>query len=144
VASDELSERVSAAVVRARAKLAAARHLLDGGFGADAVPSAYYAAFHVAEAALAVEGDEPRSHEGLKSLFGLRFVKTGRLPAELASILRELKDERENGDYSIFPAITEEEARRAVDSAERFVAALEEFLRELGFVLPEQDSGHTG
>ena len=133
MASDELSERVSAAIARARDKLAAARHLLEGGFGADAVPPAYYAVFHMAEAALAIEGDEPRSHEGLKSLFGLRFVKTGRLPPELASILRELKDERENGDYSIFPAITDEEAERAVASAERFVDAIEEFLAEQGY-----------
>lgn len=133
MANDELAERVKAAVTRAREKLAAARHLLEGGFGADAVSPAYSAVFHMAEAALAVEGYEPRSHEGLKSLFGLRFVKTGRLPAELASILRELKDERENGDYSIFPAITEEEAHRGVESAERFVHAVERFLAEQGF-----------
>jgi uncharacterized protein (UPF0332 family) len=82
---------------------------------------------------LATEGDEPRSHEGLKSLFGLRFVKTGRLPGELASILRELKDERQNGDYSIFPAISDQEARRAVESATRFVDEVEEFLRREGF-----------
>lgn len=132
MASDELIERVRAGVVRAREKLAAARHLLDGGFTADAVPPAYYAAFHMAEAALALEGDAPRSHEGVKSLFGLRFVKTGRLPAELASALRELKDERENDDYSVFPAITEEDARRAVESAEKFVRAVESFLHEQG------------
>lgn len=133
MATDELAERLKASFTRAREKLAAARHLLEGGFGADAVPPAYYAAFHVAEAALAVEGDEPRSHEGLKSLFGLRFVKTGRLPAELASILRELKDERENGDYSVFPAISDEEAEQAVVSATRFVDAVEEFLQKEGF-----------
>jgi uncharacterized protein (UPF0332 family) len=133
VAADELTERVKAAVARAREKLAAARHLLDGEFWPDAVPSAYYAAFHMAEAALAVEGDAPRSHEGLKVLFGLRFVKTGRLPAELASILRELKDERENGDYSIFPAISQEEAERAVEAATRFVDTVEDFLQAQGF-----------
>lgn len=133
MASDDLTQRVEAAFARSREKLAAARHLLEGGFGADAVSPAYYAAFHMAEAALALEGDEPRSHEGLKSLFGLRFVKTGRLPAELASILRELRDERQNGDYSVFPAITDEEARRAVESAERFVDAMEEFLAQEGF-----------
>ena len=133
MASDDLGPRVSAAITRAREKLAAARHLLDGGFGADAVPPAYYAAFHMAEAALATEGDEPRSHEGLKTLFGLRFVKTGRLPAELASILRELKDERESGDYSIFPALTGDDARHAVESAERFVDAIQTFLEGQGF-----------
>lgn len=80
MATDEIAERVKAAFARAREKLAVARHVLDAGFAADAVSPAYYAVFRVAEAALAVEGDEPRSHKGLKSLFGLRFVKTGRLP----------------------------------------------------------------
>lgn len=69
---------------------------------------------------------------GVPRLFGIRFVKTGRLPAELASILRELKDERENGDYSVFPAITAEEARRSVNAARRFVDALEAFLHDQG------------
>jgi len=133
VATDELAERIKAAFARARQKLAVARHVLAGGYPADAVSPAYYAAYHAAEAALLVEGDQPRTHEGLKSLFGLRFVKTGRLPEELASILRELKDERQNGDYSVFPAITTEEARRSVADAERFVDAVEAFLRAQGF-----------
>jgi uncharacterized protein len=138
VATDELAERIKAAFSRARDKLAVAKHVLAAGYPADAVSPAYYAVYHAAEAALLVEGDEPRSHEGLKSLFGLRFVKTGRLPAELASILRELKDERENGDYSIFPAISAEEAERAVAAAERFVAAVEAFLQAQGFATADR------
>lgn len=133
MATDELAERIKAAFARARDKLAVAKHVLAAGYPADAVSPAYYAVFHAAEAALLIEGDEPRSHEGLKSLFGLRFVKTGRLPEEMASVLRELKDERENSDYSIFPAITTEEAERAVISAERFVATLAAFLHAEGF-----------
>jgi uncharacterized protein (UPF0332 family) len=133
MATDELAERIKAAFGRARDKLAVAKHVLAAGYPADAVSPAYYAVYHAAEAVLLVEGDEPRSHEGLKSLFGIRFVKTGRLPVELASIIRELKDERENSDYSIFPAITVEEAERAVTSAEHFVTALETFLHGLGF-----------
>jgi hypothetical protein len=52
----------------------------------------------------------------------------GRLPAELGSVLRELKDERENGDYSVFPAITAENAARAIAAAEKFVREMETFL----------------
>ena len=59
--------------------------------------------------------------------------KPGGFPKSSAFILRELKDERENGDYSIFPAISAEDAERAVASAERFVAALEAFLQAQGF-----------
>jgi uncharacterized protein (UPF0332 family) len=126
--AEELDERVKAAISRAKDKLLVAKKVLEAGFPAESVPPAYYACFHVAEAALALEGIEPKTHEGLKSAFGLHFIKTGRLPAELGSILRELKDERENGDYSVFPAITEEDAKRAIASAETFVSALQSFL----------------
>ena len=131
--ADELHTRVKAAFARARDKLTVAQKILELGFSAEVVPPAYYACFHAAEAALAIEGDEPKTHEGLKSLFGLRFVATGQLPAELASILRELKDERESGDYSVYPAITEADALRAVASATRFVDALATFVRSRGF-----------
>jgi len=70
----------------------------------------------------------------LKSLFGLRFVQSGRLPAQLASTLRALKDERENGDYSVFPAITEEDAQSAIADAVAFVGAVAVFLEGQGFV----------
>jgi uncharacterized protein (UPF0332 family) len=42
--------------------------------------------------------------------------------------LRALKDERENGDYSVFPAITEADAKHAIVSAETFVEAMRAFL----------------
>ncbi len=41
MASDDLTQRVEAAIARSREKLAAARHLLEGGFGADAVSPVY-------------------------------------------------------------------------------------------------------
>lgn len=67
MATDELAERIKAAFARARDKLAVAKHVLAAGYPADAVSPAYYAVFHAAEASLLVEGDEPRSHEGLKT-----------------------------------------------------------------------------
>jgi uncharacterized protein (UPF0332 family) len=129
--ADELAERIEAAFSRADEKLRVARKVLEAGFPAEAVPPAYYACFHVAEAALSLEGIAPRTHEGLKAAFGLHFIKIGRLGTELGSILRELKDERENGDYSLFPAITVADAERAVAMAERFVIALREFVQSV-------------
>ena len=126
--ANDSNERIKAAFARAMDKLQVARKVLEAGFPAEAIPPAYYVYFHVAEAALSLEGVEPRTHEGLKSAFVLHFIKSRRLPAELGSILHELKDERENGDYSIFPAITVQDAERAVSSAERFVDAMAKFI----------------
>jgi uncharacterized protein len=131
--ADDLHERVAAAFRRAREKLRVADSVLAAGFAADAVSPAYYACYFAAEAALATEGDEPRTHEGLKSLFGLRFVRSGQLPVELASILRELKDERQNSDYSVFPAISDTDATSALARAAQFVTALAEFLAARGY-----------
>jgi uncharacterized protein (UPF0332 family) len=135
--ADDLHERISAAFRRAREKLAVANRVLEAGFAADAVPPAYYACYFAAEAALASEGDEVRTHEGLKSLFGLRFIRPGLLPARLGSILRELKDERQSSDYSVFPAITETDAAESLKRAHEFVAALADFLETRGFATKE-------
>ena len=41
------------------------------------------------------------------------------------------------GDYSVFPAITREDAEAAVTAAEGFVAEVEKFLQAQGFTTRE-------
>jgi uncharacterized protein (UPF0332 family) len=124
---------VRAGIERARQMLAAGRDTLRLGHLDTAVSRAYYACFHAAEAALRLEGQEPRSHEGVKNLFGLLLVRPGKLDKELAAILADLKDEREEGDYALFSTVSEEDATLAVDRAERFVAELARYLSAAGF-----------
>jgi uncharacterized protein (UPF0332 family) len=68
VADDSVTVQVAAGIERARRMLSAARDNLRLGHVDTAVSRAYYAAFHAAEAALRIEGQEPRSHQGLKNL----------------------------------------------------------------------------
>jgi hypothetical protein len=135
VAGDPLTLQVAAGIERAERMLDAARDNLRLGHLETAVSRAYYAAFHAAEAVLRVEGQEPRSHQGLKNLFGLLLVKTGRLPVELGRILADLKNGREEGDYALFPTVAVEDASRAVTDAEHFVADIVAHLRGRGFAV---------
>jgi uncharacterized protein (UPF0332 family) len=77
---------------------------------------------------LLTERLEARTHAGTISLFGERFVKTGRMPADLGRELHELKDLREHADYARGFAATEEAARRDASRAHRFCEAVRAWL----------------
>ncbi|MGH2765903.1 MAG: HEPN domain-containing protein [Actinomycetota bacterium] len=110
-------------------ELAAARHLVEGGFMPQAVSRAYYAAFRAAEAALGVVGETRSKHAGVISAFVRHVVKAGGLDEETGRILRSLFERRNLADYvpiEVPPA----EAASAIQDAERFVAAVAAWLAE--------------
>ena len=131
-----LEGRVRNRIDRARAKLATAQRLLASEDWDDAISRAYYAAYHAAHALLLVVGLEPRSHAGTVSLFGFHFIKTGQLDAKLGRALREIKEDRENGDYAEVTFFEPDDARARVQEAQSLVDAAVELL--------QRDHGLTG
>ncbi len=113
---------------KAEEKLQAANTLLKEDFIDDAISRAYYAIFHAASAVLLSEGITVESHSALKTMFGLRFIKAGKIDKKYAKYLSKLKDERENGDYDIFTSFEREDAVEAIEEAKAFVEAMKEFL----------------
>ena len=93
---------------------------------------AYYAMFHAACAALVtVVGDRPeasiKTHRGLIGAFGKYVVQGGHLPMELGSALNKAERLRKIADYTGDP-VTVDDARWALEQAERFVGAIRERL----------------
>jgi len=86
------TELIKGYIAKGRDKLSAARDLLQRQHYDDAVSRAYYAAFHLAQAALLVEGQQAESHKGVVMLFGLLLVKTGKIDRRFGKILANLKD----------------------------------------------------
>lgn len=82
-----------------------------------------------ATALACAEGLHPSDHDGLKTLLGLRFVKTGFLTAEMGKKFERLQEERGNCDYDNYVAYDAEDAIEEVASAHRFVEAARELLR---------------
>lgn len=64
---------------RAGKALMAARALLEHELFEDCISRSYYAVLHAAKAALTITGVTARSHHGVRSMFGLHIVKTGKL-----------------------------------------------------------------
>jgi len=107
---------------RAREELRAAQSLLDSGFPSQALSRAYSAGLQVAVATLAVLGETPATDAGVISAFGRRVVSAGAVDHEHGRTLRQLFEDRNDVEAGLLSA-PDEEARRAIESAERLVEA---------------------
>jgi uncharacterized protein len=114
---------------RARQEVAAARHLADGGFAAQAISRAYYGAFYAAEAALHLLGETRSKHAGVIAAFVQLLIKTGEVEPQVGRLLRSLFDRRGGADYDWVDPPPEAEAEAAIRDAEEVVGAVEAWLR---------------
>ena len=124
----ETKSLIKAYIEKAKEKLATAGNLLDEGSYDDSVSRAYYAAFHAASAMLLTEGLSADTHRGLINLFGLHFVRTGKIAKKYGRYLSNLKDDREMGDYEVFSTIDKAVAEKALNEAREFVAVVGKYL----------------
>ena len=110
----------------ARRNLATDRLLLANDFVADAGRSAYMAAFHAALAYLnAVTGKEPKTHGGTHSEFARLVRDDPRLERNLAAFPGQAYLMKDAAEYGGGVPSTYEHVGTSLESAERFVAAIE-------------------
>lgn len=121
---------IIAQIEKSKEKLNAAKALLKDGFRDDAISRAYYSMFHAASAVLLSAGISVDSHSALKNMFGLHFVKTGKIDKKFSRWLNKLKDERENGDYDIFTSFDIEDARVDIQEGEEFLEEMKKYLTQ--------------
>lgn len=120
---------------KAHDDLRTAREMLRVQGWRGAVNRAYYTVFHVASAALLWRDIERAKHSGVMSAFGEFLVKPGLVEPEYARIYADAREWREEQDYSdAARRLNESTATPIVNSAERFVARLERYLREAGAI----------
>lgn len=117
----------AAGFARSDQELAAARTLAAGGFNAQAISRAYFAAFYAAEAALLKLGETRSKHSGVISAFGKHVIKEGGFEEATGSLLRSLFESRNEADYDL-AAVPAGEADVAIRDADRFVAAVHKWL----------------
>ena len=114
---------------RSREELAAARFLAGGGFQAQAVSRAYFAAFFAAEAALLALGETRSKHSGVISAFVRLLVRGGQVDQDSGRLLRSLFERRNQADYAPVD-VPAEEADAAIRDAEHVVSAVETWLEQ--------------
>lgn len=118
----------------AREALAGSQYNIDGGYYAIAVNRAYYAVFYAANALLATKGLARGKHSGTVSAFRQSFVKTGLIEPEYSDIYGSLMDDRHVSDYDMNTTLEPERAESNVQSARKFVARIETYLSQAGWL----------
>jgi uncharacterized protein (UPF0332 family) len=119
-----LRQRVRTFWDKSAERLRAARLLFEQGFYEEAISVAYYATLWAARALLLTEGAEPRTHEGVRTMLGLYFIRTGKLPNEVGRLFTRRLDDRMSADYSADAFLTSEDAEDALHQAESFIEAV--------------------
>ena len=123
-------KETAALIKRAMRYLKSAEMLLKDGDFESSVSRTYYAMFYSAQAVLLTKNLSFSSHKGVISAFGEHFVKTGIFPKEMGRELNRAFEKRQVGDYEYTFVISEEEARRMLQSGKEFVDAIAQWLRK--------------
>ncbi len=96
---------------RANEALEDAQILANSGRWNTCVNRLYYACFYAISALLLQRELSSTRHTGIRSLFNRHYVKTGKIPRELAKVYNDLFERRQESDYLDFVSFEEEQVR---------------------------------
>lgn len=135
---EDIRQLVQGRIEEAVESLTDAKTLLASGrSGRSIVNRSYYAMFYCVLALLQTINRVPRKHKGAISLFDREFVHQGLLPKELSFDLHQAFELRQVDDYKRIDPVGLDEAQDALTTAERFVAAVRQYLVEAEY-LPKE------
>ena len=86
--------------------------------------------YYAARAILTLKDIEPKTHEGVLSMFGLHVIKESDIEEYYGRALRFTKEEREKSDYDVVVEISKEEAEFIVVDAEKFLERIKRAVEE--------------
>lgn len=119
-------------LTKAKTTVRSARLLLDAGDTNSAVNRAYYAMFDAARAALGTVDEKllnTKRHATVIRRFGKHLVEERGFDRSLGRLFSQTEDVRVTADYED-ERVDEAAARKALEGAERFVAAVELFIQQ--------------
>ena len=106
---------------RARETLEDARILAKAGRWNACVNRLYYACFYGVSALLVCDDLSSSKHAGVRSLFNRQYVKTGKVPKELARVYNDLFERRQESDYIDFVSFGESQVFPWISKAEELL-----------------------
>ena len=109
-------------------KLTSSKTLYEIGNYSDSASLAYYSMFLMAKALLQKKGLSAKTHNGLISLFSLKYVFEENFSHKIYAYLAAGQSVREEADYSTSDYINQEIAEDLISQAEEFLGEAEKFL----------------
>ena len=128
---DSMKEFARACLKLAEEYLEDAKFSLEHSRFRLALNSAYYAMFHAAQAILAFRGiSPPRTHKGLREVFGKEIILKGLVDKELGRVLSRAFELRQASSYEVYAYFGEDVVSEIVEMAEEFVGKIKELMSE--------------
>ncbi len=81
-------------------------------------------------ALLLAEGFETSKHSGVIAAIHQRYVRKGRLPADMGKALNWLFELRDVGDYGVMAHVSQDDAHQAIMAAERFIDSVKSLIAD--------------
>lgn len=125
----ERMEMVSYRINRAKETLEEVSLHVENKLWSTAINRLYYACFYAVSALLLNENIKAQTHGGTRQMFGLHFIKTGKVPKDLGKFYSDIFDMRHTGDYDDFVDFSEEDVLIAINPAENLIARIEELVK---------------
>ncbi len=116
---------------RAKETLQEAQLMLDANHIYGAANRIYYACFYAVLALLLTQKLSSPKHSGVIALFNRHFVKKGIIPIEMGKFYSRMFDTRLESDYGELVKFEKNQIEENIAEAEKFIAKIEEYIREL-------------
>lgn len=120
---------------RAYSTLDEAHYMREGLYFNAAINRLYYACYYAATALLVSREIEASTHNGVKTMLSLYFVRTGLLGMEHGVTFSNLFEKRHSGDYEDFAYCDAALVDYLLPRAEVFIQAVEKLIRNTGSAL---------
>lgn len=128
---DEASKQalITYRIQRAYETLKEAEVMIRESFYNAAINRMYYACYYATVALLLKHNIQTHTHNGVKTMLGLHFVSTGRLPIKIGKTFTTLFEKRHSGDYDDFAYCDEEMVNELYPCSKAFVDAIHELIK---------------
>lgn len=122
-------ELVKLRLENAHRTIGEAKLLLDNEYWNASVNRMYYACFYAVSALLIQHGIESKTHNGVRQMLSLHFVKTQKLSTYLMDIYSGLFAKRQSGDYDDFIYFDRDVTEALYPQALEFIEAIEKLVQ---------------
>jgi uncharacterized protein (UPF0332 family) len=110
---------------RAHRTIAEAKVMAANGWWDTCASRLYYACFYALSALFKQSGLPTSKHSGVRSLFFLHYVKTGKVSNEMGDLFRDLFEARREGDYDPRQGFDAAHVSAWIGQTEKFIETIE-------------------
>ena len=103
--------------------------LLQNELWNTAVNRLYYACYYAVSALLLNDSITAQTHSGVRQMFGMHYIKTGRITKDLGKFYSDIFDMRQTGDYEDFIDFSKDDVNELIIPAQNLIKEIGKILK---------------